>query len=1041
MKLSSYTAINASAGSGKTYTLVQRIIMICLSYPHKNDAIKHILALTFTNKAANEMKKRLIEWLEKFTKDSYAEDEDLKNIQKKLKELGQNISIEDLHHRAKNVLNYILHHYSMLNISTIDKFNSKLVRSFSYELGLPHQFNLEIQSEPYLIEAVDRLLDEIGNDAQISEAFMDLVDYNFENEERVNISQTLYNKAKTYINDVHYGELKRNENFDWNAYETTKNNIRKNIAQNKKEAQKIAQSALSRIKDNGLDIKDFSGGSRNGLAIFFQNYLGFAEGNRSFPFPSDEEKTLENFRKGASSSCKDKYLVENMVEDLINERAKIIKLYISTIKNEKILKELLPFKFNKEIQDLLHLIENENDLVLLSKFNIIINENLKNEPSEFLYEKIGNRFQHFFIDEFQDTSKMQWENMLPLKENNVAQEGNTFTIVGDPKQSIYRFRGGESEIMLDILNQKEASNVPVVVETLDNNWRSAKNIVEFNNELYDFIGQELRPEHKKLFSEDGRQNPVKKFAGRVKVNLTDYDRSTAIFFENSAQQMQNDIQKCVDLGFSLSDITIICRTGKEIREYSSLLGQKEILYKNEKQNIKTISEKGLTLGISYTLKALIEFLKWRLEPENLQFVVRFLYYLNELGRVSIKDFTQEIVELLEEENIEVALQNRYQINTQIGLNLNLYNYIEHFAREFSVKEKETDFLLNFLENLYAFSQNTGATLKDFIKYWEEEAQNISVQASDNIDAIKLMTIHAAKGLEFPIVLLPIQTANKDGNFSQWFDFENEGLKSINISNFPDEITKYDNEIAEFNEINQYKNLIDRLCVLYVATTRPVEHLYLYLQKPSKSGNQTEIFSFIKNKMNGIPDADEFDIYPNTDENWKKTSKENQKEYEPISIKTLSETKRNLDNITIATPSKNYQNSVQKVREGILTHEILSKIKTPNDIDKVLNFYLLEGTITQTEGQNINQRIRNIMEDRRYSAYFQENLTILPEREILHEGKSYRPDRLVKMPQGWVIIDFKTGEENDKHFTQIEKYKNIIEQLGKKVIKTEIIYIP
>ena len=212
-----YTAINASAGSGKTYALVQKILIICLSHPKRYDTIKNILALTFTNKAANEMKKRLIDWLKGFTDEDYAQNKDLQGIKEKLEKLGIKVSIEELHHRAKEVLDYILHHYSTLNISTIDKFNSKLVRSFSYELGLPHQFNLEIQNEPYLIEAVDRLLDEIGSDEQISSAFMDLIDYNFENDERVNINKTLYNKAKTYINDVHYSELKKNKNFDWEA--------------------------------------------------------------------------------------------------------------------------------------------------------------------------------------------------------------------------------------------------------------------------------------------------------------------------------------------------------------------------------------------------------------------------------------------------------------------------------------------------------------------------------------------------------------------------------------------------------------------------------------------------------------------------------------------------------------------------------------------------------------------------------------------------------------------------------------------------------
>lgn len=1036
-----YTVINASAGSGKTYALVQKIIIICLSQPHRHDAIQHILALTFTNKAANEMKKRLIEWLESFTKEDYAQNQDLINIQNKLKELGLSIHIDELHQRAKGVLNYILHHYSTLNISTIDKFNSRLVRSFSYELGLPHQFNLEIQSEPYLIEAVDKLLEEIGNDKQISDAFMDLVNYNFENEEKTNISQTLYNKAKTYISDIHYTELKKNENFDWKAYEQTKQELRNQISEHKKEAKKLAQNALSIIKDRGLENGDFAGGGNKSLQYFFDSYLK-NEVPKLYATTEEEEKKVSSYEKGASSAGKLKqHLIEEILGTLLQYRREIIRHYIQQVKKEKILKELLPFKFNKEIQNQLNIIENENDLVLLSKFNILINENLRNEPSAFLYEKIGTRFKHFFIDEFQDTSKMQWENMFPLKENNTSQESNSFTIVGDPKQSIYRFRGGESEIMLNILNHKEPSNVPPHIENLGNNWRSAKNIVEFNNELYHFIGQKLEPEHQKLFAEDGKQNAVKNFPGRVRVNLTDYDPKSAVFFENSARQMHQDIQKCVDLGFSLSDITIICRKGSEIKEYSKLLSQKEIHYNGVSQKIKTISEKGLILGISYTLKALIEFLHWQLEPKDTQHLVKFIYHLNALGRIQIEDFTKEIQEILSEESLLSALERRYSLNLTPKLNLNLYNYVEYFLREFSVEGKETDFLLNFLENLYAFSQNIGANTKDFLQYWEEEAKNISVQASDNIDAIKLMTIHAAKGLEFPVVLLPIQSANKDYSFNEWFSLDdNDGaLQSINISYFSKEFIPYDEDIKVFNQINQYKNKIDRLCVLYVATTRPVEHLYLYLQRPSGKGESTEILSFIENKV-GNMEENEFDLYPNTDENWKKVNKKKEKSYRSIPIQSLSRTAKNLDNITIATPSKNYQNTVDKVRAGIFTHEILSKIKTKNDINKVLNTYLLEGTITKEEKVDIQQRIQSITENPQYAPYFSEGVQVISERDILFQNSTYRPDRLVKMPEGWVIIDFKTGEENEKHLTQIEVYRNILEQLGKKVIKTEIIYI-
>ena len=247
---STYTVINASAGSGKTYTLVQRLLMLCLENPSEPDAVRHIIALTFTNKAANEMKERILQWLGKFTAENYAQCQELLDIQEKFRQQGKNIPIDELHRRSQAVLDYILHHYSMLNIGTIDRFNSKLVRSFSYELGLAQNFNLEIQPEPYLIEAVDQMLDKIGGDKKVSETFIDFVNYSLDNNERVNLSQTLYQSAKEFVKDIHYKRLLENKDFDWEAYENTKNNIRKNLTEIKKDSVKIAQDTISLIKES-----------------------------------------------------------------------------------------------------------------------------------------------------------------------------------------------------------------------------------------------------------------------------------------------------------------------------------------------------------------------------------------------------------------------------------------------------------------------------------------------------------------------------------------------------------------------------------------------------------------------------------------------------------------------------------------------------------------------------------------------------------------------------------------------------------------------
>ncbi len=1049
----SYTVINASAGSGKTYRLVQSLLIICLRFPNQSDAIRTILALTFTNKAAKEMKERILFYLGEFVKENYLENQDLKNIQEALVDKGYRVTLEDLHYRSQKVLDYILHHYSTLNIGTIDKFNSRLVKSFSYELGLAQNFNLEIQPEPYLIEAVDKMLDEIGEDETVSDAFMDYVNYNLDNNERVNLNQTLYNSAKKFVSDVHYEPLQANKNFEWKAYENKKNELRENINSYKIKSLEITKKALELIKNRGIEIEDFASG-KSGIGGFFQIVLEFHKiKDKKFPFPTtSEESKIETFLKGASTKGKQKQSeILEILPQLISWRREIIEFYINSQKKEKVLQAILPLKVNADIQKKLLEIEEENDLVLLSKFNILINENLRNEPSAFIYEKVGTQFQHYFFDEFQDTSTIQWQNFLPLRDNSITSDETSFTIVGDPKQSIYRFRGGESELMLDIINKKEITPKFATLENLEFNWRSAKNIVDFNNRLYDFMSQDLNKEHQKIFGENAFQGAKSQLEGRVKIHLLE-NSTKDIFYEETVEKMQNDIQESLENGFDFSDITILCRGNSDIFNYSQLLGNLKVNYKGKETYIKTISEKGLTLDLAFTIKALIEFLKWNLVPKNRQFLIKMMYFLNVSRRITMTDFTSEIREILKFENkkdIEDFINEKYNV-TLIQKDipqLNLYNFIEYYVHEFSVENKETDFLLNFLEMLHNYTQNTGATLKEFLKYWDDEASKISIQASENVDAIQIMTIHKAKGLEFPIVFIPMRNENSDKKFSEWFDLGSEDeLKTVILTQFSSELEKYDEELAGFNLINSYRNKIDRFCIQYVATTRPVEQLFFYLEKPNKSANHLELFDFTSQFQpteNGEL-LDSFDVYEVSEESLKKQKRKEKKEYLSENISSISQKIEKASNIEIATSSKSYQNRVEHVRMGIFTHEILSKIKTKKDVLKVLNSYRLEGTITNEEKTSIFEKIEIILNNENYASYFDENLTIINERDMLSmengASKTYRPDRLIKTKDGFIIVDFKTGSEKEKDQKQLQLYQKKLEQFGKNVLKTDVIYI-
>ncbi len=1046
---STYNVIYASAGSGKTYALVSEILAICLKYPSPPDTIKHILALTFTNKAANEMKQRILTWLKDFTNDHFQDNHVLKNIQNILKLQGINVSLDDLHLRSKKVLDHILHHYSILNISTIDKFNSRLIHQFSYELGLAKNFNLEINPEPFLIEAVDKMLDNIGEDAIISDAFMDLIVYNLDQNERISLSESLYQSAKEFVKDKHYFEIQKNKDFSWEAYEKEKLALRTKIKDLEQESQDLAQAAKKLISSQNLEISDFSGGKSTSIAIFFDKFLAAGEPS----FPKTEDGAIATFEKltAATKEAKSKSgIIEEILPSLLSYRATIINNHVQIKKSKAILKALLPLKINKDIQDQLEQIELENDLVLLSKFNVMIHENLAHEPSSFIYEKVGTQFNHYFFDEFQDTSKLQWQNFIPLRDHTINSENLSFNLVGDPKQSIYRFRGGDSNIMLNIINKTEKSPIDAHQEELKNNWRSAKNIVDFNNNLYLSINQYLEAKDQHIFGEAAVQIPQSQNEGRVKINLIENAKQDQ-YYEDVTIKMQQDIQECIDHGYLLSDITILCRGNTEISRFSQLLGNLSVNYKGNLAYIKTISEKGLTLELSNTLLAVISYLNWQQNPRNTQYLAKMLYHLSKSGRILISDFSAEtltILNLKTQTTIESYLEAHYQLklNLKDQPKLNLYNFVENYVQEFAVEGKETDYLLNFLELIYNFSQNTGFTVKDLIKFWNEEGRKTSIQTSENIDAIKIMTIHKAKGLEFPIVFLPMENKAPRQSPTGWLDLDNPNLQTVNLANFNNKLQNYfDEDMSQFNQENNRDQLIDKLCVQYVATTRAVDQMFFYLQKANKTSNHLEILDYAERLHTQTKSQeDSFDVYPISKEILTKKKEKEQAVTSTRSIKSIHQKIENKKNIIIATPSKNYQQRNASVRAGIFTHEILSKVKSEKDIARVLTSYALEGIITNTEKTELEKQLISFVHNPSYAAYFAEDLDIINERDLMisEDGKSkiYRPDRLINTKDGYIIIDFKTGEKNNKHQDQINNYKTALEKLGHKVWKTELIYL-
>ncbi len=580
--------------------------------------------------------------------------------------------------------------------------------------------------------------------------------------------------------------------------------------------------------------------------------------------------------------------------------------------------------------------------------------------------------------------------------------------------------------------------------------------------MYQNIASYLPIDVANIFSNKSQQIAKSKHKGRVKAHLLKGDRAKKVFWDEFVDKMHQDIQEALDNGYQFSDLCILLRGKKEIAATIEALGNKKVIIKGQEVPIPYLSKEGLRVDVSISVKAIISLLYWQQNPLNDIYFSNFFYYLKQLGHISEEtDFTDLLSKYLKLNYLEKQQELKQEFNLQFGENenaYNLYQQVEYYARELTVNDKETEYMVAFLEVTHEFTQNQNASIPQFLEYWEEKSNKINIQSSSDIQAIRLLTIHDSKGLEFPIVFLPIQKANYDTKINAWFDvptnwlnIENIPLKSFYYNTTQNKtvplIEKYDPVWAQFLEQEANKNLNDRFCLYYVATTRAEHQLHLYVEGDveNRKENDNEIFDYlIENFYQG---ESSFDLFDNM-------QLDNKKPIQPLASKQDKTDQRlqhafakrtsNEQVVKIANPSLKYQVNKESVRLGILIHEILEKLRSKKQLPGLLESYHLQGLIAQKDLSSIKNRIEHIINDPRYSTFFEEDSQVQNEREIAikidGEIILFRPDRLMKTGEGWVIIDYKTGEQKPEHERQLMYYQNNLEQLGEKVASSHLIYL-
>ncbi len=474
----SFSIYDASAGSGKTYALVKEYLKIILT-AKSNDAYRNILAITFTNKAVHEMKTRIVDSLSEFAK---------ADTNPKALGLMQHISAEtqlsltDIKRKSQQIIKHIIHNYAAFDILTIDKFTHKIIRAFAHDLNLPITFEVSLDTENLLTEAVDALISRAGEDETLTKLLIDFTMEKTDDDKSWDISREILETGRLILNENSREEIGQFKDKTISEFLAVKSKLSEAAKVLELENIALANRAMHLMESNGIDRKSFSRET-------FPNHFGYIQRGEL----KSTHKRFHEFEDVAiNKTATDKTIIESLIPEWLQILATIYKNFEKRDFYKAFLKNITPLSLLNTLSSELATIQEEQNILSIAAFNAIIHREIQNQPAPFIYERLGERYRHFFIDEFQDTSEMQWLNLIPLIDNatssEIGGEKGTLMIVGDPKQSIYRWRGGKAEQFIALSKEQNPFNNPEkLLVHLDRNYRSYSQIIDFNNRFFKFL--------------------------------------------------------------------------------------------------------------------------------------------------------------------------------------------------------------------------------------------------------------------------------------------------------------------------------------------------------------------------------------------------------------------------------------------------------------------------------------------------------------------------------------------------------------------------
>ena len=1038
--MNNFVTYNSSAGSGKTYTLVKEYLKIALATKNSNE-YKHILAVTFTNKAAAEMKERIIEALK-----ALSSDEELSGTPKFLmddllrpvKDDGLGIDANEISARSKKVLKSILHSYNDFGVSTIDKFTHKIIRTFAHDLQLPLNFDIELDDREVLGAAIDLLIAEVGNNEKLTKLLLEYTSKKADDEESWHIEKDLFEFSKNLIKEDGELYLERIRKLSIKDFDNIK-------AQLYKQAKEF-ENTVKQYGEDGLDFIDAKGIERNSFSSsFYPNYWKDLAVLKKFEPTATMVGTIDGEKAwyAKTRSEDQKQLIDTFKNEFI-DRYKQSREYIEQFEsnyrvNKLIIKNLYNLAVLNEIEKTVIEFKKDNNVLSISDFNKRIAKIVESEPTPFIYERLGEKYNHYLIDEFQDTSIIQWHNLIPLIDNSLG-NGKFNMLVGDAKQAIYRWRGGEVEQIINLPKIYNHKDNPLLLEReaalsrnfsekiLSTNFRSKAEIVEFNNSFFQSVASNLSESYQSLYNNLAQKYNPNNVGGGVDIKFIE-ESDNQVYRESVLNDIFKTIIDVKKDGFSLRDIAILTRGNDDGSEIATFLLENDI---------KVISSESLLLNNSGEVTFLLSFLRYLSYPSDKNHQVQLLNYLTN----TYNDDLFEVFEKYKQNTVIDYMKSKdIQIDVKKISNYSLYELVEYLVVIVGFDSTVDVYIQFFLDKIHEYASRNDNSLINFIEWWDAKAAKFSIVIPEGINAVRVMSIHKSKGLEFPVVIYPFATSSvKTSEKFFWTNETNIDELSSAIMPIRKELTE--TRFADVYEDEMDKSRLDLVNVLYVALTRPKDRLYIISRtnkKPSANGSVTDyLTTFCESNPDNEKDDNHY-CFGTFAKNEKQTKPSNNDiKFESVSYNNW----RDKIQVSYQAPKVWDTENPEKIGEhGTLIHNILSQINTRIDVDDALISSVRKGLITENELPNIKEEIENLFNIEGVTDLFADFEEVKNERSILlPNGDAYQPDRVVVKQGKTYIVDYKTGEQKPEHEKQINNYKSLLTQMGNENIGSYLLYI-